>query len=263
MHIEQVSYSATAPGASGAAAAAVTGDSLIVKANEGTKRPSIIAVWGSQQASGFQQIVFQRGHDTTRNYRWGVAAALSELNIPEGIAMRPNQQEQLLPTIAGSAVAGDVEIGSMLIHYPNLPGVNMKGITFGDLQRRYKMPTSINATLSGTAAGYTGEESIIAESDQFHADSDYAIVGVTVNTPCAGVWIRGTDFGNCRIGAPADPTANPEKSRNYFSSLSRALGEPIIPIFNSANKNSITHGILQNENNVNVLVTWHLVLLND
>jgi hypothetical protein len=260
MNIELLSWTATAPGATGAAATPVTGDSLQIKNNLGAVSPSLISIWGVQQASGFQQIVFQRGHDTTRNFRYNVAAAEVDPRLTLGTALRPNAQETLSVTIAGSAVAGDVEMGCAIVHYPNLQGIDMRGISFGEMQRRYLRLTTLSMTITGAAAGYTGSELITAESDLLHATTDYAVLGATTNTACGAVWMNGPDFGNVKIGVPGDAGDN-DFTQGFFATLSRAFGEPIIPVFNSGNKNSMNVGILQDENNVSPLVTWYLAEL--
>lgn len=221
----------------------------------------MLSIWGNQQVAGFQQVIFQRGHDTTRNYRFGVNATEIDFQTPAGTGLRPNSQETLNITIAGSGVAGDVEHGCAIMHYPDLRGIDMNGITYADMQRRFIRLTTVQMTIAGAAAGYTGSELITAESDLLHADTDYAVLGARTSLDCAAVWMTAPDFGNCRIGVPGDAGDNNDV-QEFFCKLARQFGEPIIPVFNSANKNSINVGILQNENNISPLVTWYLAQMN-
>src|SRR5215216_2112053 len=133
MHTELISYSATAP-STGAAATAFTGDSLTIKNSRGPAR--IIAMWAFNQVVGTHQIVYPSGHDTTRNWRTVVTAA--DLN-PRNVMGTPwwvQPQELLSITIAGSAVAGDVETGHLLIHYDDLPGVTSRMLDWDSLLQR-------------------------------------------------------------------------------------------------------------------------------
>jgi len=258
MHIELVSYSATAPGSSGAAAAAVTGDSLIIK-NSRTKA-SILQWWAKNQTAGFHQLIAQSLHDTTRNYRVNVGADELDPRIAQGSSIQPQPQEPLSMTIAGSATAGDVELGCLLVHYKDLPGVNMRSISYSDLQRKTEQLTTISATLTGAAAGYTGTELINAESDLLKANRDYAVLGATTNTSVGALCLSGPDFGNVRLGVPGDAADN-DFCQSWFCQLARWFGEPLIPVFNSGNRNSMNFSFLQDENNVSPLVTWYLALL--
>ena len=260
MHTEILSFSATAPGASGAAAAAFTGDSLTIKNARGNSNPRIISLWAMQQTSGFQQIAFPSGHDTTRGYRYGVEAGDTYARLPRGLSIGVTAQEALSVTIAGSATAGDVEIGCALVHYPDLPGVDQRTMTWAQLLARMEKLTTIFATIAGAAAGYTGAELINAESDLMLANRDYAILGGSTTVDCAAVTIVGPDTGYARIGFPgADQVA--DQNADFFCDLARTHDESLIPVINSGNRNATTIGIAQDENNANVIVTLYLALL--
>ena len=259
MHTEIIAWSATAP-STGAAAAALTGDSLTIKNNRGVSGPQIIDLWAMQQTSGFQQITFPTGHDTTRGYRYGTEAGDTYSRLPLGVAMPVTAQELLTITIAGSATAGDVELGAALVHYPDLPGVDARTLTWTQLQSRVEKLTTVYSSLAGTAAGYTGEELINADSDLLLANRDYALLGINTTVDCLGIYLRGPDTGNAKIMAPgADQDA--DEVSDYFCRLARAHDMSLIPVINSGNRNSTYVGFVQDENNVTVLATLFLALL--
>lgn len=253
MHIELLSYSATQPN-TGLAAAAVTGDSLTIKNSHG---PAIcLANWSFNQVAGWHQIAFPSGHDTTRGYRFNVSVLDP---VWRGVLGQPlifEPQELLTVSIAGSNTAGDVELGCMNILYPNLPGVTGRYTDWDTALKHTTHLTTVNATITGAATGYTGTELINAESDLLRANTDYAVMGMETNTACAAMWLMGPDTGNVRIGCPGSTEA--ELTVNFFGLLSRAMNRPCIPVINSGNRNSTNIGILQNENNVSPLITLHL-----
>jgi len=260
MHTELTCWSATAPGSSGAAATALTGDSLTIKNNRGIAGPAIIALWGMQQTSGWQQIAFPSGHDTTRGYRYGVEAGDTYERLPRGIEIPITAQELMTITIAGSATAGDVELGCALLHYPDLPGVDSRTLTWNQLNQKFEKLTTVFATVTGAAAGYTGAELINAESDLLLANRDYAILGGSTTVDCAAVTIIGPDTGYTRIGFPgADQVA--DLSNDFFCDLARTCDKSLIPVMNSGNRNATSIGIVQDENNVSAIVTLYLALL--
>jgi len=260
MHIELVSYSATQPNTSGAAAA-FTGDSLTIKNSKGAAK--VISIWAFNQVEGFHQIAFPSGHDTTRGWRSIVEANSPTFRLPNGLPMEVQPQELMTITIAGSNTAGDVETGHMLVHYDDLPGVTQRLATWERVQAavmKGAKQTTVQATITGTAAGYSGAELINAESDLLRANSDYALVGIETSTPVGAVTIVGPDTGNVKIGVPGD-ALNSQVTAGFFGLLSRALNMATIPIINSGNKNSTFIGVAANENAGATIVSLNLVLL--
>ena len=258
MHFELVSYSATAPGAAGAAAAAVVGDSLTVKNSLGPAK--ILAWWADNQAAGFHQLIFPSGHDTTRGLRSRVRASEVDQLLPTGLGITVQPQEALALTISGSAVAGDVETGSMLIAYNNLPGVTSRKIGWQDLEKRVEKFTTIDMPITGVAAGYTGSATIASSVDLLNANRDYAVLGCGISLETCTVTLVGPDTGNVRIGMPGNDTDN-DLPLNFFPLLSRAFDMDLIPVINSGNKASTFISILQDENNIVPSVSLYLALL--
>jgi hypothetical protein len=257
MHLETISFAATQPN-TGAAAAALTGDSLTIKNSKGTA--SIIAWWPWQQVDGYQQMITPTAHDTTRGVRFVSEANEITSFLPAGIPLEVQPQELMSIQIAGSNTAGDVELGVMLVRYDDLPGVTSRMIGYGDLLRRVEKLTTLQVTLTGAATGYTGEELITAESDLLHANRDYAVLGFLTNVPCAGIYLKGPDTGYQRVTCPGG-SLDPDEAREWFCWLSRTQGKPHIPIFNSGNKASTYVGFIQNENNISPVISMTLALL--
>jgi len=258
-HIELVSCIATAPGAGGAAAAAVTGDSLTIKNGKG---PKIIGIWADFQAAGVLQIIRPSGHDTTRDLRFRVPATEVDFRNPIGIPIDVEPQELLGVTIIGSATAGDVETACLLVGYDELPGSSQNLISESELMRKIDKLLTIECsiTTAGNGVTYSGEELINAESALLKANRNYAILGANVGAECAAVTVRGPDTGNVRIGLPGNDLDNNFTSQ-FFPLLSRAFGKPLIPVINSGNAASTYFGALADENNTAIPVSWTLALL--
>jgi len=260
MHLETILAQATAPGASGAAAAAATGDSLTIK--NSTSEAMMVGIWGKSQSDGWLQIIKPSGHDTTRGFRAVVDPANVANLLAGGLALGVRPQELLSVTLAGSATAGDVESAIMLVHYKDLPGVQGRYIDFEELRNRADMGklNTIQATLTGAAAGYTGKALITAASNLLQANRDYAVLGITTNIPCGGVCISGPDTGYQRATVPG-AVGDGDFGRDFFCSLARAFEMPMIPVINSGNKESTYLEFIQDENNVSPQVSVMLALL--
>lgn len=260
MHLELITAQTTAATTAGAAAAAATGDSLTVKNSKGRAR--ILAAWLALQGDGFLQVTKPSGHDTTRGWRQ-VCDVASIMNLlPAGVALEAEPQELLSVTIAGSATAGDVESACLQVLYDDLPGVNGRMIDWPTLQKRgeFGKLVTIQATLTGAAAGYTGTELITAESDLLQANRDYAVCGITTSTATAAVFVIGPDTAYQRCAVPG-AISEADTGRDWFCALSRAFDDKLIPVINSGNKASTSVGFVQNENNISPIVSIGLVLL--
>lgn len=257
MHLETISYSATAPGAAGAAAAALAGDSLTVKNSK--RAGHMLALWGCNQTAGWHQLVFPSAHDTTRGFRANVDLNVDDRLTP-GVGMTVEPQELLTVSIAGSATAGDVESGSILMYYGDLPGVTSRMMSWADLLRRTEKITTVSCTLAAAAAGYGTSELINAESDLLRANRDYAVLGITTNTKVATVSLRGPDTGYQRVSCPGNPDDS-QVLQEWFCKLSRAYNRPLIPVINSGNRNDTKLDFVSDENVPTPLITVFLALL--
>ena len=259
MHIEAIGYSAIAPGAAGAAASAVTGDSLTIL-NDTTRHANIIDWRAKNQAVGFHRVIFPTAHDTTKNMTSPVTVSNMDPLEPWGLALQPTRQELLSITIAGSAVAGDVESGWFNILYPDVPGLSGRYIDWGRVLQSAEKEMTIFATLNGSAAGWSGTELITSDSDLMQADRDYACLGMRVSTDIAAVALRGPDNASRRIACPGQSTKSFE-GQNYFANLSRAYRLPMIPVVASGNKSNTFIEMLCDENTPVVNVALYMVLL--
>lgn len=256
-HIEIVTAAATAAATTGTAATALAGDSLIIKNG---RNIDIIAAWQTNQTAGFGQLIFPTAHETTRGYRANVPIGVNPSLFTFGLKMRVEAQEALAPTIAATAVAGDVENVTYLLRYNDSPGMDAHLITAEDVMRRVEMWTSIENSLASTAGpSYGTPELFTADSDLLKANRDYAILGMTPRTAVHCVYCQTPDGGNVRFGCPG--VLRQEVTSQWFMLLSRAHGEPLVPVFNSSGKNNSFIGVVTDENAGTFVVDLHLALL--
>lgn len=256
MHLELLSYSATAP-STGAAAAAATGDSLTIKNSNGPAR--IIAWWTKAQTLGYHQLTYPSAHDSTRAIRVLAPVGVAVHDLP-AIELKP--QELMTLTIVGSATAGDVEAGAMLIWYRDLPGTTARLINAAELDRRRESPLSVYVTQASTAGIYGVEELINAESDLLKANSDYAVLGIDSSLTTLSNNLRGPDIGNVRIGSPPpSPLTNTHVTEDWFYRLSQRTGLATIPVISSGNRASTYIGQSTDENAAASVQAVHLQLL--
>jgi len=260
MHIEILTVSATAAATTGAAATAVGTDSLVVKNAKQGSDIDIIALWQTNQTAGFGQIIFPTAHDTTRGFRANAPIGVNPALLAMGMQMRLQPQETIAPVIAATAVAGDVENMSALIRYKDFPGINARLKTAAEVERAIEKLTTIENSLASTAGpSYGTPETFVADSDLLLANRDYAIIGLTPRTAVHAVYVQTPDAGNVRFGCPG--VLRQEITSQWFMLLSRIHGEPLVPVFNSGNKNQCFVGVVTDENAGTFVVDIHLALL--
>lgn len=253
--VELITASRTAPGSSFGAAAAVSGDSLTIRDTQSKVR--IVSVWQQRQSSGGTRVTSPLIHDNQVGMSWSLTrTGVCMLMMPPAHQV-VRGQDTLTVQISGSATAGDIESSSMLMVYDDLPGVDGRYINMTELLRRMVNIYVATNTLSlGTSGGYSGSESIVSEQDAMKANTDYAILGYTLDASCCSIRYQGPDLGNLGVGGPG--LGNIEFSditSRWFTHLAEATGLPTIPVINSSNKSLTLISGAQDENGAEVTVS--------
>lgn len=252
---------ATAPGTTFTALTPAAGDSFTVRSAPETAGIWLLNAWADNQADGTLRIRSPRLHDNVQGIRLDVTTSNVKPLLPFGIRQRLFPQDDLIVEITGSGTAGDIETGVLLVYYEDLPGVDARLISAEHALSRIRHIVTVENTLAlGTAGGYSGEERLNAEFDLLKKNRDYAILGYLVDNECAVVGWRGADTGNLRVGGPGDEVGR-DVTEEWFLRLSRLTGLDTVPVFNSANVDSIFVDAAQDENGVDVTVTTILAEL--
>lgn len=246
---ETIGASATAPGAGGAAMAAVAGDSLRVR---DSAKANLLDVMQDYQATGQTRITSPLLHDnvvgiTLRCPPNTTNKAYRQLPVPQ----RLTPQDTLTLQAIGSAVAGDVELAALQIMYEDLAGVDANLILPSELESRAIDVFCPRVSITTTAAGWTGTVAITALDDQLKANQEYAWCGIRVDAQelnALAVGMVSPDWGNLRIGCPIGETSPMSKTSSYFIGLSSDMGIPLIPVFNASQKSNVILTALGNEN---------------
>lgn len=234
--LELITVVATNPGA-GAPGLAVPGNSLTIRDNP--KKAWLTGLWQTRSAVGNTRITSPLLHDTTVGIQIG--SGIGQYVDITSLRQPIHAQDTFSVTLIGSAAA--IEHSSWLNFYEDLPGVQSHLIDESELQRRAENIMGVLVTTTPGTVAYGTQVAINATNDQFKANTDYAVIGATVQSGAATVGthslrITSSDFGNLGIGIPA-AVIFPGSSVNaydWFLRLSKGTGLPLIPVFNSANK---------------------------
>lgn len=244
----------TAPSTTFTALTMGSGDTLSVKALDGGKA-YMLSFWSDQQTAGNVRIRSAQMHDNVQGIRaFSVASEVAPLN-PTGGNIPLTQFDTLVIDMTGSGTSGDIETFSSLWYYENAMGFNARLVTWEQIKSQIIDYMYVENTLAlGTGGGYSGEETIIVEFDQWKTTYDYALIGYQVSAECACVGWRGPDTSNLRVGGPGNDTRK-ELTGEWFKLISQATGHPTIPVIYGQNKGSILIDGAQDENGTDVTVT--------
>lgn len=252
--LEMITALATAP-STGAAAAACTdapsANSLTIR--DSRKAIRMLDVWATKQAVGSVRFTSPFLHDTTVGMH--MAAPSGTAILMRGMAQELKTQDTIDITIEGSGTSGDCEHVSFLVSYDDLPGISGRYISPTELKRRGMEIYAFENNLStDTGCCYSGGEAITAEQDQLRANTDYAILGCTVQVGVHAVSWTGPDWGYLRQGMP---TITEEQWHNafYFREISEIYGLPLIPVFNSSNKELVEVSAVTDENGTDLVLS--------
>jgi len=259
--LQLISGFVTAPSTTYTAWTMAAGDSLAVRnAREGSEI-CLLNMWADNQAAGNLRARSPLLHDNVNGLNAYVTASNVQPLFPLGSKQPLKSQDLLIVEQTGSATAGDIESGSLLVYYSDLPGADARLAHWNEIAGRIEQYMYVQNTLaSGTAGGYSGEEAINAEMDQFKANRDYALIGYLNAVECCSIGWRGPDTSNLRVGGPGDEVFR-DITREWFKSLSLMTGFPCIPIFNAANKAATLIDCTQDENGADPIVTSIFALL--
>ena len=255
-----VSGFVTAPSTTFTAWTMASGDSLAIR-NFVNGQAYIMNLWADNQSAGFIRVRSALLHDNVIGMTAGIVASEVFPLLPMGKNQEVRPQDLLIVEQTGSAVAGDIESGSLLVYYDDLPGADAHLKTWQEVSGRIESYMLVTNTLaSGTAGGYSGEEAINAEVDQWKANRDYALLGYLNGVECGSIGWRGPDTSNLRVGGPGHDVAR-DVTANWFISLSLSTGKATIPVINAANKSATLIDCTQDENGADPIVTSIFALL--
>lgn len=253
--LELVSGHVTAPSTTFTAWTVHSGNSLTVRNGDLSKKTYLLDLWADNQTAGSIRVRSPRLHDDVQGLRFTALSSDVKPLMPRGYLQRLIPQDTLTVEQTGSGTSGDIESGALLLYYEDVPGVAARLMTADDVMKKVvNIFTGENTLSLGTSGGYSGEEAINADFDNFKANTDYALLGYMVSAECAAIRWRGGDTSNLGVGGPGDDTGA-HYTRDWFTRLSRLSGLPTVPIFNSANKAGILIDGVQDENGTDVTVT--------
>jgi hypothetical protein len=213
-----------------------SGNSLTIRNAPLETTPLLLSLWGLNQVAGTLRVRSPKLHDNVQGLRFRIPISDPSPIFPYGYSQILSAQDTLTVEQSGSAVALAQEQGCLLVYYPTLPGADARLFKIADILPRIRhLVTVENSITGGTGGGYSGEVALNATFDLLKANTDYALLGFTVDVKCACVRWRGADTGNLGVGGPGGPALRWLTSE-WFVELARYFDLPLIPVINAANR---------------------------
>lgn len=240
--LEVVAGFATNPSTTFTVLTPSTGQSFTVRGTDITKGTWLLSSWAFNATAGELRIRSPRLHDFFSGIRNRVTANfVGPLYLdPSGdsYAQRLYAQDALTVELTGGAA--ELDTASLLIGYEDLGGVAGRFIDAPTLAKIGLNVVTVEVTVTAVATGlFGGAVAVNSSIDNLIANTDYAVLGGFTDTRGDTVGITGVDFGNLRVGFPAEPSIR-NLTSNWFLKLADSFSGAWIPVFNSANKTQTT-----------------------
>lgn len=217
-----------------------TGDTLTIRAQTDLNKGIwMLSAWAMVEAAFIFEIHSPRIHDNVHGIR--VRGPLNNA-VPEWALNVPTRMytlDTLTVQLAGTSGVGSISPMSMLIYYEDLPGIQARFTTPDDVKKRGVNLMAQEVVVTGAVSGsYSTAVALNANFDFTKANTDYALLGFTVDINGGAICLRGADTGNLRVAAPGINTL-PHLTSQWFHRLSMWSGFNLIPVLNANNKAGI------------------------
>ncbi len=228
----------TTVGSTLAAGVFATGDSGVVRNFPQPGKARLLAVGYDDVTSPLTwRIRSPLLHDNVDGIQFDPGSAAPTLLLPRGIAQPLQAQDSLTFEFTTAAATGKA-LGAAMIYYDQLPGAAARLYSPGDIAGLIEnvKPVRVSIGLGANTAGQWFDAVITTTENLLHANTDYAVLGLSFSQAVAAVAVKGIDTGNLRCGVPGG-TNNPQ-GVEWFWRLSEEAGLPCIPVINAANAGS-------------------------
>jgi hypothetical protein len=245
-------------GAAGTGAAIVSPGDTFTIANFQSGVCRLAHLSSSGALTDWVRVRSPRMHDAQQSIKaW--AGGIQETPL---IPFNSNQQMYSgdVPTVEIDVTAAGTGGVLLTFEYDDYPGGSPRLDTWDAIQPRIQDLYYAETDLAGGAIGnWSPGVALNTLYDDFHAGSDYAVLGYICQTACLGVKVTGPDTSNLGIGGPG--STNTWYTRDYFIRQSEATGRPFIPVIAANNKGGTIAQNVDIAANTASKVVWVLGLL--
>lgn len=211
-----------------------TGDSLAVRAFGEAVAPKLEGIWTQQATAGFARVRSPRMHDNVQGIRLATPAALPLNLMPNELEQRLYQTDTLIAEIQGGGA--EVDAMALQVYYDGVSTGAARLATWEQIKPLIRNITGVQVDVAGpvTSGDWSAGTNLTNFTDQWHADTYYAVLGYEIDAPVLAVAVKGPDTGNYKAGGPG--AQQPIETRDWYIEQSRLHGTPHIPVIQAQNK---------------------------
>lgn len=176
-------------------------------------------------------------HDNVQGIRFNPGSAAPAEIYPYAFPQPLNAQDTLTFELSTAAATGKALL-ALSIFYSQLPGAAARLYMPGDIKGLIDniKPVQVAVGSGANTAGQWLDLVITTSESLLHANTDYAVLGCSLDVAVAALGIKGVDTGNLRVCCPGG--VNNPIGPDFFVRQSERFGLPMIPVINSANAGS-------------------------
>lgn len=210
----------------------VTGDSTQVRNFNKVNPAYLRGVHREGTTAGIIRVRSPLLHDNVKGYHVALSESPATRSMPFVGIQQVQPQDTLIVETNGESSGYD--IAGISIYYTDLPGAGAKLFSWGDVKGLGINMVTVEVATTSASTPTAWTDTVITTTDNLlHANTDYAILGYTVDTAIGLVAVKGIDTSNLRVGGAGKALL--VDTAAYFVNASEATGMPHIPVINSAN----------------------------
>lgn len=224
----------TAPAAFEAMTVA-SGDSLTVRSFASPASAMLFQILYSASTKDAFRLRSPLLHDNVQGIRVEPGESPAQFLMPLETGQPLHTQDTLIAEI-NAATASATHAVVLENYYTDLGGASARLHSWGDISGLIKNLKPVEVACTGIANAWV-DTVITTTENLLHANTDYAVLGISVDTACCAVGIKGIETGNLRVCLPGVTRAIDQS--DGFIVMSSRYGTPHIPVINSANAASL------------------------
>lgn len=216
------------------ALAAAPGDSLSIRSFPDGQYAAIHGLIYSAGGGQKVRITSPNLHDPQTGITFEPAEVPAQWLVPRECGINVYSNDTI--TVQGGIGAAGTIVAGLQIYYSQLPGIQARLHSWGDISGNYKYIKSVEVDMAAVATGAWTDTLITTTENQLHASKDYAVLGYTTSAALDLIGVKGSATGNLRACGPG-PTSTIDITE-YFITMSELNKTPYIPVFNSDDRNA-------------------------
>lgn len=222
------------PGATYTATAASPGDSLVVRSFNTPGSPAQLEnIFRRGATAGAARVRSPVFHDNVTGINLDTSETANALGMPFAAYQVLKSADTLIVEVTGGS--SETDGAALSIYYPQGSGFDARLASWGDVSGIIKSYKSFQVAVTNSATIGTWTDTVITTTEnQFHADSDYVVLGYQSSVALGMVGVKGPETANFRNCGPGN--VGSIDTSDWYLRQSNESGYAAMPVFNANNR---------------------------